>query len=653
MRGILLFLILAGMLAAAESDPGAPPVRTRIQHIPVASGAELVTVFAIRPPAPGQPDVTEEVPIVSILRDTLNDPSNERLRKIWVLTYARPNWAQRIAAAFPFYSRTGTSSVPVDRPPPAILDLSAPERNTWTGLIATGLQSELLDGEGLFWRAPTRGYRSVSSEYRSMHVAEAVQVLKTTERAPDAAETFPAAEWDEMEARLLLSRQLLGGLVSQSHVTQIAAKHDRAMQENRGHNWELLRQRAETNGLYFEPLALGSSAPSYALLWVSTADLEKNAAPHFFDGTLLKIANPWTDDRLHHWKGYQQAWYVDGEGSRVEAAAPEATTRLMIPLALYSLDYPPSPLILIDFRDEWKPKTGEILGRAVDYTVTGVLGWTGFGNWGYLAARTSWTFLQHRHGANVDRTTRVSAYAELRHSLFFDNTLDPKLRDVLEKRLDHLALNPFERGKKEDEMDIPRKQYAALLAYARDPHGLPAMLARDRGSEMVAMTHGPAARTFLTMGTFASLGLYHHREPDTPDNLALLERHRRLQDDEAYLRKVLHSSPQLEVAWGAAEIQQHLDDIAELKPHDRELDSGIATVVGRVFQQTRDGEIRRRSLVCLAGMNSSAARRELQRVSQDQDVSEDLRTLSEGYLNSPALPASDSIRPLAGSNMAQ
>jgi hypothetical protein len=44
-----------------------------------------------------------------------------------------------------------------------------------------------------------------------------------------------------------------------------------------------------------------------------------------------------------------------------------------------------------------------------------------------------------------------------------------------------------------------------------------------------------------------------------------------LETDEAYLRKVLSSSPQLEVAWNPLEIQQHLDDIAELKPHGREL----------------------------------------------------------------------------------
>jgi hypothetical protein len=580
----------------------------------------------------------EEVPIVSILRDSLNDSASERLRKVWVLTYARPNFAQRIAAAFPFYSRTGISSVSATHPPPAILDLSAPQRNTWTGLAGAAVQSEFLDGEGLIWRAPTRGYRSVSSEYRSMHVAEAVQVLTTEEKNPDSSEILPAADWDQTEARLLLSRKLLGGLVSQSRVTEMAAKQERAAEENRGHNWELLRQRAETNGLYFEPLLFGSTNPSYAMLWVSESDLEKNSAPHSFDGKLLKIANPWTDDRLHTWKGYREMWYFDSDGARVEAGTPGATTQSMIPLALYSLDYPPSPLILVDFRDEWKPKAWEILGRTVDYTAFGVLGWTGFGNLTYLAARTSWTFFEHRHGANVDRTTRVSAYAELRHSLFFDNTIDPKLRDVLEKRLDHLAINPFERGKKEDELQIPRRQYAALLACARDPRGLPALLARDRGSEMVSIMHGPAARAFMTVGTIATLGIYRHREPDTPENLALLDRHRRLEVDEAYLRKVLSWSPQLEVAWNPLEIQAHLNDIAELKPHDRELDSGIATLVGRVFQQTKDDEIRRRSLVCLAGMNSSGARRELERVSGDQAVPAELRTLSVAYLKAPPQP---------------
>ena len=39
-------------------------------------------------------------------------------------------------------------------------------------------------------------------------------------------------------------------------------------EETRGHNWELLRQRAEANGLYFEPLGLTASR-THALLWVS------------------------------------------------------------------------------------------------------------------------------------------------------------------------------------------------------------------------------------------------------------------------------------------------------------------------------------------------------------------------------------------------
>jgi hypothetical protein len=624
MRAILLLLAAAVALAAADSDLAA----TRIERVPVGQGAELVTIFALRG--------ADEVPIVSVLRDTLGDPSSERLSKVWVLSYARPNWAQQAAAAFPFYSRTGTSSISDHRPPPAIMDLSAPERNTWTGLAGTALQSELLDGEGFLWRAPTRGYRSVSSEYRSMHVAEAVQVLNSAERGPNSANYFSPAEWDEIEAKLLLSRKLLGGLVSAPHVTELAAKQQHATEENRGHNWELLRQRAETNGLYFEPLAMGESSPAYALLWVSVSDLEKNAAPHGYDGKLLKIANPWTDDRLHHWKGYQATWCFDQDSVRVDAGTPGATAQRMIPLGLYSLDYPPSPLLLVDFRDQWKPKAWEILGRTVDYTAFGILGWTGFGNLTYLAARTSWTFFEHRRGANVDRTTRVSAYAELRHSLFFDSSMDPQLRGVLAKRLDHLALNPFERGKL-DEMNIPRKQYAALLAYARDPKGMPAMLERDRRSEMAELKHGPGTRAFQTFGTVATLGLYHHREPDTPENLALLDRQRRLQDDEAYLRKVLSSSPQLEVSWNSADIQKRLDDIAELKPHDRELDSGLATLVGRVYQQTRDDEIRRRSLVCLAVMNSSGARQELQRASDDRDST---------------IP-SDSLKSSLGSSIAQ
>ncbi len=416
MKGILLFAFLISALTlTGESADGLR--QTRVEHVPVAGGAELVTVFAIRPAEAGRP--MEEAPIVSVLRDTLGDPSNDRLRKVWVLTYARPTWAQRIAAAFPFYHPAGGPSISQNHPPPAALDLAAPEHNTWTGLAGTALQSEFFDGEGLFWRAPSRGYRAVSGEYRDMHVAEADQVLSSADHTSEGAGAMPPQDWDEIEARLMLSRKLLGGLVSREHVEKMSSRQKEAMERDRGHNWDLLRQRAESDGLYFEPLFFGQSSPSYAILWVAQSDLERNTL-HAFDGSLLKIENPWADERLRNWKGYDQTWYFDAEGQHLDTATPGARSDRMLPLALYSLDYPPSPLILIDFRDEWKPKRRELVFRLADYTATGVLGLTGFGNWGvpggpsFLEFPASSLRGKHRSDHPRQRLCRTPSFAVFR-----------------------------------------------------------------------------------------------------------------------------------------------------------------------------------------------------------------------------------------------
>src|SRR5579871_4213788 len=59
----------------------------RVERRSVATGAELLTVFA---PLPGADDA--EIPLISVLRDTLGDgePENDRLRYLWVLTSASP-----------------------------------------------------------------------------------------------------------------------------------------------------------------------------------------------------------------------------------------------------------------------------------------------------------------------------------------------------------------------------------------------------------------------------------------------------------------------------------------------------------------------------------------------------------------------------------
>lgn len=108
--------------AISTSIPTATQQIFRLERLPVAGGAELLTIFGRLNGLYGENHVSAEVPLVSILRDTLNDenPTNDRLRYVWMLTYTKPSFGQRLASAVPFlYTRVGNKRhASVDEPPP-------------------------------------------------------------------------------------------------------------------------------------------------------------------------------------------------------------------------------------------------------------------------------------------------------------------------------------------------------------------------------------------------------------------------------------------------------------------------------------------------------------------------------------------------------
>src|SRR6202034_4259052 len=135
----------------------------------------------------------------------------------------------------------------------------------------------------------------------------------------------------EMQTRLTLAGQTFGGLVSPERLPSTYIKERTRSEEMRGHNWELLRQRAEENGLYFEPFGINGSS-THALLWIAREDIP---AARKYDGQFLGITDPYRDPRLKNWTGFHQM--RDGKD--------------MIPLGLYALEYPKVPLLLVDFRN--------------------------------------------------------------------------------------------------------------------------------------------------------------------------------------------------------------------------------------------------------------------------------------------------------------
>src|SRR5947209_20322301 len=110
------------------------------------------------------------------------------------------------------------------------------------------------------------------------------------------------------------------------------------------------------------------------MLWVRRSDLQHG--PERFDGKLLHIANPFHNGRVARWHGYSEQWYFDADGHQLEEPDQDAVPDEVIPLALYSLEHPRVPLLLVDFQNGGAPRRRENAGQAAEEVTRGVLGLT-------------------------------------------------------------------------------------------------------------------------------------------------------------------------------------------------------------------------------------------------------------------------------------
>jgi len=172
-------------------------------------GAELLTIFGrldgMRPnglPAP-------EVPLVSVLRDTLSDddPENDRLRYVWMLTYTQPTMMKRIASAIPFfYQQVGNTKQASKGAPTPILDLANTRRQTWNHFFWMGLQNIFLDSYGIPLKVASRSYRRNAADYRSAHVTQALSILGNYDNLRQRSRTKPNC-WPSVRALTSMRRR--------------------------------------------------------------------------------------------------------------------------------------------------------------------------------------------------------------------------------------------------------------------------------------------------------------------------------------------------------------------------------------------------------------------------------------------------------------
>jgi len=502
----------------------------RVELLPLESGAELITFLEQLPEGPASASGRQELPLLAFLKDTLydSDPSNDRVRQVWVFTYSQPSIWQRIVGGIPFlYHRAGLDRGPGTGPPRAVLDLGDPSRGMWTGLAFAAVQSEVLNPIGALARLTTHSFFGNYGEYRKTHLWEAGDVLAALPPADLDDVTADEVATDDIQAveeRLELAGHPLGGFVADESLQRDREKQRAKQTETRGHNWELLRQRAEESGLYLEPLEPAELSASFAILWVAQRDLE-NASTRSFDRQFLDISDPFSDERLRRWEGYSETWDLDRNGIPVSSDSEDAQPVRMIPLALYALDHPHTPLLLVDFRGSGQPQRREIALKIAEDLTSGVLNLTGLGHLGYVAVKSSWLFVNGRHGGATNRSARRRAFVSVRNAVGSDPKIDPNLRAELLGRLERIDVNPIERSWDQEIRDGSR-QYDALIAYARAT-GLEREIDRDRGDEVLATVHGPFARMFFQLASIATAGLYNHHDKMNQSLVAKLDQQRR------------------------------------------------------------------------------------------------------------------------------
>jgi hypothetical protein len=621
---------------AADEDLLPRPGRTgplfRLEKLPVGDEAELLTVFGSLNGLGAGATAASEVPLVSVLRDTLGDrdPENDLLRQVWMLTYTRPTAWQRVASAVPFlYGRVGDKKrASTKGMPPPVIDLAAPERDVWQRFMWVALQNVVFNPYGVAAKASSSTFRRNSERYRQAHILRALAILSLYEAETGEKSPFTPSEMDEMQGRLMLVDQTFGGLMDDAYLERVHQKQTSQWLDTRGHNWELLRQRAEAEGLRFEPLVMPDGEPTHALLWVAREDLQKNRARKY-EKRFLNVAKPWGDKRLERWDGHVERRFYDAENRRVPEGTAGARSVELIPLALYGLDHPKIPSLLVDFRDGSNPKRREMSHRVIEDVARNLLSLSRFGDVHYFLGRTVFDFVTSRRGMDVNQPSRMRAYSQLKLLLSLDAALDPDMRGEIERRIERVSLNPLENDL-DAEARLARQQYDALIAYAKRPDGLAARLDLDRRAEMVPLAHGRAERVLLKSASVLSLGLYRHREGAPAAELrAALDRERKLGFHGRFLHRVSKTTPLVEVAYDVGEVRRSLRYVAD---SGARAGASTARAAARIFAQTEDAETRRLCLESLYRINNETAKRELLAIFRRPDLDAELRAISQRYL---------------------
>jgi hypothetical protein len=521
--------------------------------IPVGDSAQLLTLFCRLCDVSTGTEL--DVPLISVLRDTLGDEpkENDRVTYVWLLTYARPRMGQRILSAIPFFywriSEGSKSGSKHDTAP--FMDLSAPENPMMARVGQDLLQWTAFDPMMTPVRASTHAYGTNHQEDERLHIEEAISYLRQAPVLNDST-ALTQVQLDTVIGKLKLREILLGGLGTDNQAARVGMQSEFEQERIRSRNRELLRQWAEKTQLIFEPLNLNGNQAHFAILWFphsESAEPENLSLQSIWK--LLAIRNPWTDERLKNWKGPVYDRTFD-ENSSVS----------VIPLAVYSLDYPKQPLILMDFRHKLSRRRREVAQRSVNELITGVLGVSHFADWYFYIAFDLHRFVVGRRGAALDEASRLDCYSGFRVNLALDRTIDPSLKKDMESRIRWLAVNPLEAAPQR-EIQNAIARYKLLQKKANDGD----LMARvDQEHRFELSSFGESERTKLakSMLHVGTLGFY--KQQARSDDIFMLDHERRVTYQLNFLDSLIQTQTPPEISYDIELIKSSVRELSSLMP---------------------------------------------------------------------------------------
>lgn len=591
-----------------------PPMRAERLHLDC--GADLVTIFGTTPTA-------GEVPLVAFLNDTLGDDrvDNDTLRYFWVFSYCPPSKWQHVLASIPFnYSRvrSGSSKVDPSKEPPVIFDFSKGDQSAVRRILWSIAQNAIFDTQGWFLHAGSRTYTRNEREYRRGHLERGLGILNAYRYVKD---DVPELNDDRFESRYGdvkttgVSKVLLGD----SQLRNVYFRDTMSSRRQSAKNWELLRQRCEEEGLYFDPIPGAPARARHALVWVAAENVSGAEGQRKYNGRFLNIASPWADERIKTWEGYTRVFYEMPDGRISREPNFDARPVTMIPLAVYGLDFPRIPVLLVDFRSVLNAKKRELSRKVLDDVGRYLLDVSPFGQWKYYAARAIFNVFTKQKGIDLGQPSRLSASAQLATLLELRDLLDPDLRRMVEKKLNQLNVNPL--GSDYDaERQIAYLQYKGLLESVQSGD-LARRLEKDRGGEITRMKHGRFKTILLKTATVATAGVYRHHDDDIDSREAYaidreLDRHAQI------LASVVEQPGEIDVVWAPEKYRDSLDFVIAHGAHG---DERLVASCDQIFLRTGDQSTKMAALLALDAIADPEAARSLERLANDAGVAPEYR----------------------------